>query len=228
MKALSQGQLATDLLKMSWALSFERVKATYVSLTTTTWRNAASQRRMAQLAKPLAASPSAERSLNGGWIFGDPSSSVADLDDTAQVNYAVVGAVSDPLDDFYGAVGRGELKVAVFGRVEKKADGLRLTVNKLGIYLRDTYDFNGDQWLGLWSENGVDKGRLAEAWGMYLGSSPPIPIDPRSNGDTNAEFAVTNKEFRAYRAKYGRGGDFINVSDVRMTTLPQPASFDFS
>ena len=227
MSALPTKQLETRLLQINWALSFPWVKIVHDTLITKTWRNPASQRRMIQLAQTLSKTSPARATLSGGWAFGDPSAAVKDLDATAQINYAVVGDPSDPLDDFYGAVGRGELKVAAFGRVEPRSKGLRLTVDRLGVYLRDTYDFNGEQWLGLWSETGVDKGRLAEAWGMYIGGYPSISIEPTGvRGDAKTEYAVANKDFRAYRAKYGRGGDFINVSNIRLVTLAEPASFD--
>ena len=181
---------------------------------------------MGELARQRISNPSAPRTLSGGVAFGDPSAAVKVLETTAQVNFAKVGALTDPLDDFYGAVGRAVLKAAAFGSIEQKGTGLRVTIDRLGVYLRDTYDYNGKQWLGLWSESGVDKSQLAEALGMYLGGYPSIHIDPAAGSDPKTEYAVGNKDFRAYRVKYGRGGDFINVSDVRMVRLPQPTVFN--
>ncbi len=91
------------------------------------------------------------------------------------------------------------------GSVAPAPGGARfqVTITEVGIYIRDSYDFNGDQDLGYWddTDNSVSM------------------INPLSGTK------VTNADFRAWRAPNGRGGDFLVFSDVKRTTLRPPDSF---
>ena len=71
----------------------------------------------------------------------------------------------------------------------------------MGIYLWDTYDFNGHQVLGYWSTSGARQ-------------------HPFSGGDL-----VTNGDFRDWRNRHGRGGDFFVYSDVRTVSQRETDSF---
>lgn len=78
-----------------------------------------------------------------------------DIDQTCQVNYKTVGQETDQMDEFHAAIGIATLKLAVSGRVETSKSSRRMIeVDKLGVYLRDSYDFEDDWWLsqplGVW------------------------------------------------------------------------------
>ncbi|WP_264080700.1 DUF6402 family protein [Paracidovorax avenae] len=71
------------------------------------------------------------------------------------MNVLQVGRLSDPVDDFYGAMGEATLKVAVSGWVTPRGHGkVVIAIDELAFYLRDSYDFNDDsllsQPLGFW------------------------------------------------------------------------------
>ena len=87
--------------------------------------------------------------------------------------------MTDPLDDFYGAGGRGSLKLAASGKVTNGTDGrpASIQVAAVGVHLRDTYDFVGDQFLGLWSETGVNRSRVDEFVASRVSIYTPIAVD---------------------------------------------------
>lgn len=144
------------------------------------------------------------------------------LDKTCQVNLVEVGSLSDPLDDFYGAMGKAGLKLAVSGQVTPRSNGKsQIAIDELAVYLRDTYDFNDDwfsQPLGYWGFSGVQLG-VQLRW--------DIEIDEKyiEAGAVPAGrlYAVQNDDFQRYRDKYRRGGDFIIFSsDARRIRLASP------
>ncbi len=77
------------------------------------------------------------------WPFGDLSKPTRAIHETCQVNFMTRGSLSDPMDDFYGAMGEAQLTIAVAGMVTTDAHGKHsIEIKELGLYLRDTYDFN--------------------------------------------------------------------------------------
>lgn len=69
------------------------------------------------------------------------------------LTYAAVGALLDPLDDMYGALGKFTYRVAVQGTalpVEKKSQH-EVRIESIGVFIKDKYDFNGEQPLGYWN-----------------------------------------------------------------------------
>ena len=82
----------------------------------------------------------------------------------------------------------------VKGKAKRKSTGdiKCFLIEKIGIYLRDSYDFRGKQSLGYWNEKT-----------NYGGKNP-------FKGDK-----IRNVDFRAYKI----GADFIIFSDVKVITL---------
>ncbi len=100
-------------------------------------------------------------------------------------------------------------------------------VDQMGVYLRDSYDFTGDQGLGFWNKGGVT---------TYASNTLDIPIErPAAGNDANwtigigslsvnrpRYFSVSNGSFDQYRNATKHGGDFTIFSDVhRLAMLPQ-------
>lgn len=120
------------------------------------------------------------------------------------------------VDDFYAAIGKGTIKLAVSGITTPLPNNKwRLAIDQLGTYLRDTYDFIGDQSLGNWSRSGFTR---------FAPLAYTIAVDPQfaPEGSENSWFAVSNAAFRGYRRYYHRGGDFVIFSDVRRRQLADP------
>ena len=140
--------------------------------------------------------------------------------DAEYINYRVVGFDFADLDDLSAALGNFAFRVVVAGTIAtvvspppaglpQKAPPpappkLRITTTDVGVYIRDSYDFNGTQFLGFWNEKD----------GAVSGSNPLV-------GD-----AVSNDDFRKWRAKNGKGGDFLVYSDLQTTHLTSPDSFE--
>ena len=95
-------------------------------------------------------------------------------------------------NDMDAALGKFNLRMAVSGYVKGKC----AFVTSLGVYVRDRYDFVGNQSLGYWNSS------TKYAGGNFL------------KGDK-----VTNESFREHASKTGRGADFLVYSDIKITTL---------
>ncbi|OLS64320.1 DUF6402 family protein [Pseudomonas putida] len=211
-----QGQpVATDLpttrcdetiVKMSWAMGFERCQA-------------AVSRAESALTTPNAINRLKSLLEQAGWkksgvvTLGSPDFSAREIDASSQVNYAVLGTLSDTLDDMYGALGIATLKVGVAGKTFSKIDSETQRVRNyfqtehIGFYIRDHYDFNGIQFLGIWTEDRVlTKPEMMRA---------AVPSGQSIYNWATDEFAlIRNNDFRKYREKTGMGGDYVIYSDV--------------
>jgi len=135
-----------------------------------------------------------------------------------QIQYKEVtqSKFTSPMDDLYAALGDFSFYFLVKGFVERLEDQnrqprYRVTVNKVGAYVRDSYDFNDKKFrpsqpLGFWG-----------CQPLYIGKEPGIN-----------RYYVNNKDFREWRRKYGRGqgGDFLVFSDIKVFDTDD--SFEFS
>ena len=113
-----------------------------------------------------------------------------------------------PLDDMYGALGDFSFYYLAKGHVERLPDQggqprYRVTLNKIGVYVKDSYDFNDKKYrpsqpLGFWGCKSPYIGRL------------PLPLQGHRY--------VNNEDFREWRTKYGKGfgGDFLVFSDIKV------------
>jgi hypothetical protein len=214
-------RIEDGIVTMAWALGFPRVAAIHERLLMT-WsqpqRLAKSQQRLTALMRAwLHRHPSVG---DKPFRFGDLRRPVREIEETCQINLEVIeGSLFDELDDFFAAIERASFKIAISGMAEPGAEGTyTIAIDRIGTYLRDTYDFNGDQRLGSWSRNGVSRVAML---------APAIPIDPvRADNETAAArgqyYTVDNGSFRAYRARFGKGRDFFVHSDVLHRSLPRP------
>ena len=209
----------TRLVTMDWAMTFARANTALVQLRTE-WSNpqrlARSQPVIArQLRRWVAAR---QLPLNAPFRFGDLGADTLTVDQTSAINFQ--GIDSDwfaSVDDFYAALGRAAIKIAVSGTVAADGTNWRLSIDEIGFYLRDTYDFIGDQRLGSWGPKGFSSAAVG---------APAIEIDPAAEPgwwSSDAEyFTVDNAAFRRWRGQFGRGGDFVIFSDLRRSRLLSP------
>ncbi len=222
LRQLPDWQLDEDTVHMEWALGFARVRAAMASLQAQ-WNSPAG---IAQLKRRIEEQMGSIASQS--WRFGNLNQPAKVLDSTCQVNFLEVGRFGDPMDDFYGAMGESTLKIAVSGLVTSKEPGkMAIAVDELAFYLKDSYDFNDDSFisqpLGFWSHQGVARSPrstldvpLTEQW-TY---TDPSKADRQS-------YLVQNRHFRQWRSLYGRGGDFVIVSDVHRVRLPFPIKLEW-
>ncbi|MCY1432101.1 hypothetical protein D9M71_480880 [compost metagenome] len=204
--SLPRAHCDEGIVKMDWAMKFQRcreaVEEAESRLTTVNGIE-----RLKDLLK------------KAGWMgehsfeLGFYNMSALQMDAFSQVNFSEFGGTLDVLDDMYGALGFATLKIGVVGKVFSKEnpDTKKLRyffrVEHLGFYIRDYYDFTGPQYLGTWTEDRV----LTKTETVFSMTAHGQVILRLKDGPFAA---VTNSDFREYRDKNGKGGDFIIYSDV--------------
>ena len=207
------------LVTMAWALNFPRANAALVQLRSE-WsgppRLARSQPVIArQLRRWVAAR---QLKPDAPFRFGDLGADALTVDQTSAINFQAIDSNwFAAIDDFYAALGRASIKIAVTGMVAADGANWRLSIDEIGFYLRDTYDFIGAQRLGSWGPDGFSSAAIG---------APAIEIDPAAEPgwwSGNAQyFTVDNAAFRRWRGQFGRGGDFVIFSDLRRSRLSSP------
>jgi hypothetical protein len=96
-------------------------------------------------------------------------------------------------DDLLVSLGRFTFYFVVAGRVTPMKAGHLVSVEKVGVYVRDSYDFQGSQSLGAW--------KLPD-WAEVL--------------EFPSSCEVGNNTFRNWRDDYNRGGDYYILTDLRI------------
>lgn len=210
---LPVSQVNFDIVKMSWAIQYEQVR-TGIDELRSLWKSAKGIERLKeQLNK--------SKLTDEDEVFIGYSESVRELDANAQVNILPIGSKFDTVNEWYGAMGNTTLKVCVRGKTNRVDGGNFFLVDKLGFYLKDTYDFvdedTAPEPLGIWSKNRVlDKKSSSLYMSTYLSG-----MWGRLVRDYSGFVPVFNSDFRLWQKKHGAGGDFIVLSDVLwMDSLP--------
>ena len=194
--APAYGAADTATIKMdSWVLKFDRARIVYEKLIADRfWANPAAQEQLTLVLQ--------RKSLltRTAMTFGSLTDT-ADAQDADAINYRVVGFSLGDLDDMSAALGNFVFKVVAYGEVRPGSSGdYQVTISQVGVYVRDSFDFNGDQFLGFWD----DSDNAVSMFNPLSGSS------------------VSNATYRDYRAGTGRGGDFLVFSDVKWSVLTTP------
>jgi len=132
----------TNIIKMDWVLQFGRAKVAYDQIfKERIWTNDASRRRMAAILK--------QKPRVAGQLWGDLSKPVTTVDE----EWINARPVSNGLnfDAMSGALGAFELQVAFAGSLLSIGSGeFQVSIEEIGIYVKDSFDFNGSQFLGFW------------------------------------------------------------------------------
>lgn len=197
--APAYGAPDVSTITMEWVLGFKRARAVYDEMIDQRiWANTAARGQLRDYLRRIGANAvSAKR-------FGEFAAPVPSQDRNS-VNFRVVGFNVLDNDDLAMALGRFTFKLVVAGQVRlaPKAEQMEVSIDEVGVYVRDQYDFDGEQDLGYWNP----VGNRFSMW--YPGA-----------GDK-----VTNKTFRDWRTAHGRGGDFIIFSDLLRSPLRRPDVF---
>lgn len=204
-----------DIVTIEWALKFSRVKKVYDEM----WNN--------KIYANSAAKELIEKSIKKNGLFnkkrqtkfGDLSKSVAEINSNEEGFYIQQRGVSWPippeLDAMVAALARFNFRMAVQGHVTYKEtrstywglgddeDVYTVKINKVGIYVRDSYDFTGEQ-----------------PFGLGLGNWNP-DINKVAIFAFSGSHEVTNRTFRKWRDKAGCGGDYIVFSDIEVRNVDE-------
>lgn len=244
-RTLRPGRIDETLVRMEWALGFARPQSAHAAFLRGSW-NTDKGREL--LARRIREARVQERIRHREWRFGNLRLAAKVLDRTCQTNISDLDwdARNDPLDDWYGAMGRATMKVATSGIVTQLAPNrVRIVVDQIGIYIRDTYDFVDDrlisQPLGFWNSQGVTGDRTAgnlwfdvETRQRYAprnaGQAAPACTAAQGSAGSppGATYRVQNKHFAEYRGTHRMGGDFIVFSDVKVERLRVPVTLELN
>ncbi len=135
------------IVKMDWVLGFERAKTVYDKIfSEKQYVNQAARREINEMIK---------RTLKGAEGQFCPLNRPASQVEADYINTRQVGSTFDSLDDMMAALGRFNLRMAVSGYVKGKC----AFVTSVGVYVRDSYDFRGDQSLEYWNSRTNYAGR---------------------------------------------------------------------
>lgn len=142
------------------------------------------------------------------------ASNVPLLHSLYQFQYVRVG-YDGKMDDLYGSLGRFSLNAAILEWTITRGSGSAgriMNVSKVGIYMRDTFDFIGEQYLGHWNENGMGvvsaaalQNKLADKEWHWSGWNPSL----------GWMVPINNSDFNAWRRENNRGGDLLVFSDIQ-------------
>lgn len=141
----------TDLLKMSWILRFARAKEVYDNIIKDRiWTNDASKGRMLALLKGVPIPP---QGLT--MPFGNLNAPVPVVDQKWLNSRPVSNGLN--VDGLAVAVGAFNFNIAVAGKITSKPFMRGMTmrmvsvsIEEVGIYAKDSVDFEGQQFLGWW------------------------------------------------------------------------------
>lgn len=210
----------TTTITMDWALRFGRARQVYEQLLREKiWVNEAARQQIRTLLIRKALLRPGQCSAFGALSDPVPGQDPDYINQRPAGDYTV-------FDDMTAALGNFNFRVVVAGGVEAAGFGrYRVVINEVGVYIRDSFDFDGDQNLGCWSEDpdlfspimlpgSSTPPRGAGLWDSFVASQTPL-FTP-----------VGNRDFRNWRTRNNRGGDFLVFSDLKRTTLNPPDAFD--
>lgn len=224
---------------MEWALKFERVKNAYDELLNYWFTDGAKRVLVDKLRKQNWTFKSSD--TNYSHTLGGTNYTARQLHACSQVQFKKFGSIIDTLDEMYGLIGEASLYLAVVGYVEplrgkeytkQYVEGEKVTtrtfrITDIGIYLRDLYEFNGFQPLGVWTKNRTwGKAEIVSIFIAPSGGHGVNFLDYVPSGGHEVNFLdykniqepysyVFNSDFQAYREKYGKGRDMFIFSDVK-------------
>lgn len=202
---IKQGHYDDKIVKMVWYLKFpgmkenvKELKAIY--LTANSKKLLLNRLRRANIRK------------DGDYLCPMNPESARELNAVCQIQTKSCGKVLDTINEIYGSLGEYFLQLAVIGilRVPKTGRAF-FQIHKMGIYIKDVFEFNGPQFLGFWTkEKCLGKAEIlsipfegAAATQAYRAEQLRSPV-----------YSVHNSDFREWREKHNMGGDFIIYSDV--------------
>ena len=201
--SMQQEHYDDEIVTMDWALQFDRFAEAYETII-----NHYSTERSALVLE--------EKLRRCGWPrtlpkLGNTSMTARELNATCQIQTVPCGKLTDTIDDFYGAIGRGMVQLAVVGHVYRGNIEELFIIDNVGLYLKDRYEFDGTQFLGAWSKTKA----LGKAEMLSRLSAAASPVGTQILKLNEPAFHVFNHHFRQYREKHGKGGDFVIYSDVK-------------
>ena len=189
------------LVSVDWILKFDRAKSVYDKIISERlWRNSAAINAIKGMLKSKGL---LKLEVGKSASFGDFTRTALELHQD-HVNHRLVDYSVIFDDDMDAALGNFSFYILIKGSVRRqKGSSVELTINSIGIYIKDSYDFNDEQLLGYWSEDDYN----ISTRNIFKGVK------------------VSNADFRRWRDIHLHGGDFLILSDIKEVHLPVPDIF---
>ncbi|WP_211226313.1 DUF6402 family protein, partial [Desulfomicrobium escambiense] len=193
-----------EIVTMDWALQFDRFAEACASIINNYSTKASAKALEVKLKRY-------------GWPtttprLGNTSMTARELNATCQIQTKRFGKLTDTIDDFYGAIGKGMVQLAVVGHVHRDKYMELFVIEHVGVYLKDIYEFETIvQPLGCWTKSKA----LGKAEMTSRLSANTSLVGAHVLQINEPVFHVFNHDFRQYREKHGKGGDFVIYSDVK-------------
>jgi hypothetical protein len=151
--------------------------------------------------------------------FGDFATKELERE-TQYINYRALGSSTGgkgsyfsldafTVDELIGALGRFAMFVIPKGVARIKPPNVEIEISEVGVYIRDSFDFNDDQPLGAWKKPNL----------IDIIPNPQATVPTCSDQWIN----MSNYAYRQYRKRTGKGRDFLVYSDIK--TSPVTTSF---
>jgi RHS repeat-associated protein len=179
-----------DILTMEWALRDQFVRLQYMFMLKGSVFNS-------EASKVL------KKNINKYGISGEFDHTTGKASEQHDYHFQTgkISMSSSPNSDFAMAVSRSSLHAVASGTVGND----KICIDAIGIYLKDSYDFEGEQplssGLGVWDfKNMAFEGAIELK--LFAG-----------------EFRLDNSHFRLYQQKFGRGGDYKSFSNINTHKL---------
>lgn len=195
----------TDMFNWKWLGSFERVKKSKEILLSDKVLWSKNTRGIIQSIVNALGDNLTNRTIDNSKL------AATELHAKWQFQYSRVGFELGAVDDLYGSLGNFALYAAIQKASIYEKDGQNyLRVTEVAIYMRDTYDFIGGQYLGHWDFDGMG----INAAGGFLNQKGKEWKLPAWNPKHGIQKAFGNQDFREYREGCNMGGDLLLFSDI--------------
>ncbi|MCH9423775.1 DUF6402 family protein [Klebsiella quasipneumoniae] len=209
-RSIPPSMVNDNIVKMAWAIQYPQVKNGINELRSS-WNTINSQKVLKKHISKIKIS-------EGETVKFGFSDDVKELDATAQANFLIIGSKFDTVNDWYGAIGNCNLKVCIRGTVNLLNSKHTLTIESLGFYIKDTYDFLDDdkfgidipESLGVWGKDRIlNKAETVSYMSSYTSGAFGLLIRMFSGF-----VPIFNSDFRKWQNKHGTGGDYMVFSDL--------------
>jgi hypothetical protein len=212
------GPLAIETISIDWVLGFERGARLFDDIKHPSVFLSEKARKLLQRRIETVYSQTTGTDVDyGSFPDGLPR-------ERLYINHVALDAYdgySAGIDDLAAALGRFAMFVVPLASARLEDKDVVVTIPEIGIYVRDSFDFEGDQALGRWKP--PDKVEMTK-----LGEDPSRDMHGDMRRLCPDEWVyMSNWIYRLYREDSAMGEDFLVYSDIKSVYFEPPKTFSF-
>ena len=205
------GPAVLNVVTMDWILTYGTPKGVYDQIINgKLWSNVAAKGKIGEMLLRTGITARAKSATGQKIGFGDLTSANVVAIERVYIQSRPVNIFSF-YDGLTAAIANFNFHVAIKGTVSYTQNSLEVTVEEVGIYARDSYDFindGGTYWQCLYCDD------------QPLGNWDTIAPD-----NLKGVGKISNNTFNNWRIANKKGGDFLVYSDIKVTRLNPPEIF---